>query len=104
MTIWEMKERLSVLTGITDENLLLTYLEQAGQIVLNRRYPFPNDETEVPERYHAHQVRIAEFMLAKRGAPGQIVHNENGVNRTWANSDIPDDLFKGIVPVGKVLR
>ena len=99
-----MKSRLSAITGVTDESLLLTYLDLAGDAVLKRRFGegyAPNEE--VPERYHSKQLEIAVYLLNKRGAEGQTVHNENGVNRTYESAGVPFSMVKDIIPLAKSL-
>ena len=44
------------------------------------------------------QVEIAVYLYNKRGAEGQIVHNENGINRTYESADVPESLMRGITP------
>ncbi len=94
-------EQLKSLLGIsgTDEDaLLLTLLSIAAQKILNRVYPYDSTVTEVPARYEAKQVEIAVYLYNKRGAEGQIVHNENGINRTYESADVPESLMRGITP------
>lgn len=96
-----MLDNLKLLLGITDDSeddLLGYYLTIAGQKILDRLYPFDNTQTEIPTRYTTKQVEIAQYLYLKRGAEGQTVHNENGINRTYESSDIPESLMKWIIP------
>ena len=79
---------------------LSVYLDIAGDAVLNQMYPFKTDYTgmEVPDRYVAVQLKIAAYLLLKRGAEGQIQHIENGVHRNYGSADIPKDMLKDVVP------
>ena len=94
-------EQLKSLLGIsgTDEDaLLLTLLSISAQKILDRAYPYDPTVTEVPARYETKQVEIAVYLYNKRGAEGQIVHNENGINRTYESADVPESLMRGITP------
>lgn len=89
----------------TNDNLLLLFLEIAGQKILERLYPFDGTKTEIPARYQPKQIEIALFLYNKQGAEGETSHNENGIDRTYENADIPDSLMKGIVPfVGSPIK
>ena len=94
-------EQLKSLLGIsgTDEDaLLLTLLSISAQKILDRVYPYNPTVTEVPTRYETKQVEIAVYLYNKRGAEGQISHNENGINRTYESADVPESLMRGITP------
>ena len=94
-------EQLKSLLGIsgTDEDaLLLTLLSISAQKILDRAYPYDTTVTEVPARYETKQVEIAVYLYNKRGAEGQISHNENGINRTYESADVPESLMRGITP------
>ena len=89
----------------TDE-LIAIYLDYARDAILTRIYPFgrPNDyEVEMPERYEQIQCQLAERYFLRRGGQGEIVHNENGVNRTYDSVD-DKDLLNKIVPLAKVIK
>ena len=107
MTDAEKLSRLEVLISPdTASKDMLTYLlEQAGGIVLNRRYPFgvPEDAT-VPAAYEHIQLQIAVELFSKMGAEGQTAHNENGVYRTYEAADVSPSLLRRIVPlIGSVM-
>ena len=82
------------------DDLLSELLEQAGAIVLNRRFPFgyPVD-TVVPLQYARLQIAIAIELFNKRGAESQTAHSENGINRTYESGDISPSLLKQIIPM-----
>ena len=82
------------------DDLLSELLEQAGAIVLNRRFPFgyPVD-TLVPVQYARLQIAIAIELFNKRGAEAQTTHNENGISRTYEAGDISPSLLKQIIPM-----
>lgn len=103
MTQAELKARVSALTGETNEDILLTFIQLAADKVIAKAYPFNSTVTEVPERYQGVQLEIAVYMLNKRGAEGETSHNENGVNRSYEAASVPDSMLKGVIPFGKVL-
>jgi hypothetical protein len=78
--------------------LLLYLLELAEQKIIEKLYPFDDTKTTIPERYQTKQVEIALFLYNKRGAEGEVSHNENGMNRTYENADVPESLMRGITP------
>jgi len=90
----------------TDQGILETYLDLAGDKILNRMYPFKEsyDGLSVPDRYAAVQLKIAAYMLNKRGAEGQIQHIENGIHRNYGSADIPDAMMQEVVPYAQAIR
>lgn len=107
MTDSEKLARLEVLISpdVADSDLLTYLLEQAGGIVLNRRYPFgPPEGATVPAAYEHIQLQIAVELFAKMGAEGQTAHGENGISRSYEAADISPSLLKRIIPmVGTVM-
>ena len=98
MSINEKLTMLECMTGETDDDVLLTYLNLAKEIVVSKAYPF-GDKIEVPAKYDGVHVEIAAYMINKRGAEGEVSHSENGVSRTYEDGDIPPTLLRRIVPV-----
>ena len=90
----------------TDPGILETYLELARQAILNRMYPFSEDygDQDVPDKYTAIQLKIACYLVNKRGAEGEVQHIEGSIHRNWGSSDIPDGMLKDIVPFCKAIR
>lgn len=89
-----------------DQGILEVYLELAAQKILNRMYPYKEnyDGLEVPDKYVATQLKIANYMLNKRGAEGQIQHIENGIHRNYGAADIPDGMLTEVVPFCQAIR
>lgn len=80
--------------------LLVSLLDIAEGIVLNRRYPFGSPEgAVVPTAYEHIQLQIAVELFSKMGAEGQTAHSENGINRTYEAADVSPSLLKRIVPL-----
>lgn len=75
---------------LTDD-LVTVYLNKAESAIRNRMYPFnlPKDDNGdeihfvVPAKYEMLQCELACNYILKRGAEGELVHNENGINRTY---------------------
>ena len=91
---------------IADKELLRKYIVLSEGIVLNRRYPFGAPEgATVPEQYEHIQLMIALELFAKRGAEGQMEHDENGIARKYESADISPTLLRRITPiVGSVMK
>ena len=102
MTDGEKLTLLELLSGESDEDTLAAYLAVAGDAVCRRAYPFDETVFIVPDKYAYTQVKAAAYLLDKRGATGEIAHNENGVNRTYESADIPPSLLQGVVPMAGV--
>lgn len=97
-----LKERLDI-TDTASDGLLTAYLTGAEQKILNKLYPFEREITGVlPARYYALQLDIAEYMYLKRGAQGETVHNENGINRHYESADVPESMLREVTPYAKV--
>ena len=104
MTNEEKLFMLKNMTGEQNPDVLLTYLNIAGNKVLKRAYPFAEKAvTEVPERYAYNHVEIAAYLLNKRGAEGQTAHGENGISRSYEDGDVPPTLLREIVPCASVV-
>ena len=73
------------------------FLVVAESIVLNKYDPYGETQA-VPRKYDILQCRIANFMMVKQGAEGEIQHTENGVTCIYGQADIPADLMREIVP------
>lgn len=105
-----MEKKIDILSQMMgddiDRGILGVYLELAAQKVLNRMYPFKDDYEGlvVPDRYVAVQLKIANYMINKIGAEGQIQHIENGIHRNYGDADIPDSMLNDIVPYAQAIR
>ena len=90
----------------TSDDVLSVYLSLAGHKILNRMYPFKEDYTdlEVPDRYVMLQLKIACYLLNKRGAEGEIQHIENGIHRNYGDADIPEQMLSDVVPFCQIIR
>lgn len=92
--------KLHIAPDTADDSLLFELLEQAGAIVLNRRFPFGYSEgMEVPAQYERIQLSIAVELYSKMGAEGETGHSENGINRTYEAGDVSPSLLRQIIPM-----
>ena len=83
-----------------DRELLSRFIVLSEGIVLNRRYPFgPPEGATVPKQYEYLQLLIALELFSKRGAEGQIEHDENGIARKYENAGVSESLLRRIIPV-----
>lgn len=102
MTIDEKLDalKLRIAPDTASDDLLSELIDQAGAIVLNRRFPFgyPID-AEVPHQYERIQISIALELYSKMGAEGETAHNENGISRTYEAGDISPSLLNKIMPM-----
>lgn len=95
-------EKLALVRTMTDcddaDAVLSAYLLTAKEKVLNRAFPFGTSVTTVPARYETLQCEIAAYLLNKRGAEGEVVHNENGINRSYESADVQEAMLSQIIP------
>lgn len=110
MTMTEKISQVRVMVGgsADDENwsddVILTYLNIAGQKIIGRAYPYKSDVTVVPTRYDILQCEIATFLLNKRGAEGETAHSENGISRSYESADVPESLLREVMPYCGVIK
>jgi hypothetical protein len=94
------------MSGETTDSIVAAYIAMAGQAILNKMYPCPTAEDMqscVPVRYQQKQIECAIYLLNKRGAEGETVHNENGINRSYEGGGIPDSMLKEVTPFCRAL-
>lgn len=81
------------------ESEVIVYLSIAEQKIIDKAFPFKHDEIiTMPSKYDILQCEIACYLYNKKGAEGETVHNENGINRTYENADVPDSMLKAVIP------
>ena len=82
--------------------LVSVYLSKASQAILRRLYPFGmQNGATVPDLYAYSQCELAARYFLRRGAEGEIAHNENGVNRTYGSVN-DEDILREIMPYVRV--
>ena len=83
--------------------LVSVYLSSAKAAILRRLYPFGIPEgADVPDIYAFSQCELAARYFLRRGAQGETVHNENGINRTYGTVN-DEDILREIMPYAKVM-
>lgn len=97
-------ERLQLRTQESDEAVLSDCLESAKAAIMSRRYPFGEWPDELEERYTDLQYRCALDIYNKAGAEGQLVHNENGIQRHFESAWVSEQLLREVVPIAGVPR
>lgn len=94
MTDLEKIQMVKTMCDEADTDTISVYLFVAEQKICHRL--FDDSVTELPSKgYDGLHIEATVYMLNKRGAEGETVHNENGVNRAYENADLPDSLFRG---------
>ena len=90
--------------GNDDTELLSTYLDLAGEKILDRRYPFGRPVNAVVEDwYQGIQLEIAVYLFNHRGSEGESLHSENGISRSYGGqTDVPPELLMRVTPKGMV--
>lgn len=111
MVLESIVDRLIEVCNISDDDasevdLYENYIMPSADIVWNRLHPYSNDATpyeEFPNRWVNKVVAVAVYLYNKRGAEGEITHDENGIRRTYESADVPESLLRDIVPYCKTL-
>lgn len=98
MTDAEKINMITAMTGETDQEVISAYLYIAGQKICRIAYPFDETKTVVPSKYDHLHIEATAYLLNKRGAEGETYHNENGINRTYEDGDLPISMLRGVVP------
>ena len=72
--------------------------------VMQQRYGLVGftDDTPFPVQFEMEQCELAARWISRQGGYGEIAHNENGINRTYASED-DSDILKRIPPYAKVV-
>lgn len=81
--------------------LVSVLLKMAENVILEREYPFGDGTDTMSPKYSIHQCRLAVRYFSRMGAEGEIIHNENGINRTY-NDASDDDILCEIMQKVKV--
>lgn len=82
----------------TDE-IVTIYLQDAQAAILRRLYPFgiPADVTAVPAIYELLWCKLAARYFLRRGAEGENLHGENGIERRYGSVN-DEDLLSEVTP------
>ena len=98
LKIARVKDLVGNDASVTDE-VASAMLDQASDTLLGVLYPFDDvgENAVLPSKYNSLQCELAARYVARMGANGEVVHNENGINRTWASPD-DADLLRKVTP------
>lgn len=81
------------------EDVISVYLKKAESAIFNRMFPFKEMlNFEVPAKYESIQCELACRYILRRGAEGEVTHNENGINRTYGSVN-DSDLLSEVMQV-----
>ena len=85
----------SLIGAVPESDAVLQfYLDAARDVICNLR-----DSYEVEPQYLNVQIEMAIELFNKRGAEGQIAHNENGIDRTYEKAHISESLLAKVTPM-----
>ena len=74
------------------------YLDDAKAAILRRLYPFGDiSEQTIPAIYEMLWCKLAYRYFLRRGAEGEYIHDENGINRHYSSPN-DEDLLKEVTP------
>ena len=78
--------------------LVGVYLQDAKAAILRRLYPFGGyEDAGIPPVYELLWCKLAVRYFLRRGAEGEIVHEENGINRQYGSVG-DEDLLREVTP------
>lgn len=105
MTKSDKLSNIKILLEVNDDSmdtLLETYIDLSTNEILAWLYQMkggiPTDVTEVPAVYEVVQIYSVVAGFSQRGAEGEKVHNENGINRTFNYTDMIDYIHAHVYP------
>lgn len=106
----ELSEKIAAVQTLVENDedacasLVAVYLDSAQAAILRRLYPFgiPQGAT-VPDIYAFSQCELAARYFLRRGAQGEVAHNENGISRTYGSVN-DEDILREIMPYAKVMK
>ena len=89
--------------SVSSDETIAVYLLLACNKMLERLYPYDTtkEASDIPSRYDVLQCELAARLYLRRGGEGEISHEENGVNRTYASVE-DEDILSRLTPFAKV--
>lgn len=99
MTEEQKIARVKALVGDSNADVA-AYLTSAQSAILNRLYPYDSTHTEVPAQYEDLQCKLAARYYFRAGGEGEIMHSENGINRTYSSVN-DEDLLMEVMPYAR---
>lgn len=104
MTDAEKLTNLKTILGITGNDHdaeLGVYLNLTAQEILQWKYSLcggvPEDVSDVPPSEEVIQILACAQGYGQQRAPGELVHNENGINRTWKYADMAEYVHANVI-------
>lgn len=104
MTDAEKLSNLKTILNISGNALdaeLNVYLNLTAQEILWWKYSLcggvPEDVTSVPPGEEVIQILACAQGFGQRRAPGELIHNENGIARTWRYSDMARFVHENVI-------
>lgn len=85
------------------DTVVPVYLTLACNAMLERLYPYDTnkDSGDLPIRYDTLQCELAARYFLRKGGSGELSHEENGINRSWASVD-DEDILRRLTPFAKL--
>ena len=96
LQLLELKKQVGSPSG--EDEILQYCLDNASEIICNIR-----NSNRVERKYLSAQISIAIELYNRRGAEGQISHNENGVDRMYDRGHVSNSVLSRITPMIKPL-
>jgi len=103
MTTAEKRTALTAMTGEANADTLSTYLSLAEEDLKAYAYPVTTPPEGWIAEYDGIHLQMTAFLLNKRGAEGEVIHDENGVSRRYEDGGYPRTLLRRITPHGGVV-
>lgn len=90
--------------GNSEDTLIGTYVDLAESEILAWMYngKTPTTVTTVPTKYETTQIMSVVSGYTIRGAEGQKMHYENGVQRTFVYDDMIAYIHSHVIPMVEV--
>ena len=102
------EEKITLVKNMTNESndtTISAFLSMAADAIYNYVDIGRNHDKEaIVDSYGGVQVRIAASWLNKRGADGELIHNENGIYRSYESGDIPASILRELTPICGVVQ
>jgi Phage QLRG family, putative DNA packaging. len=91
------------ISDTSEDALIQTYLEAAGNEILGWRYSYSDFTPQsVPKEYEMTQVQAVVNGYTQSGNEGQNVSIENGIHRHFAYSDMVRYIRANVIAIAKV--
>ena len=101
------REKVKLIQTMVDdpsvtEELIGAYLSIASAKILERLYPFDNAASIIPNKYDILHCELTARLIVRRGGEGELIHNENGIQRTYGSVD-DEDILSRLTPMMKIV-